>query len=317
LTQKYTNITGYKLSTAILLQLALAFVLGLISHQVSAQTVGNRKPTTETIIVESPAKVKTICIDAGHGGKDPGCHGQYSNEKDITLAIALRVESMLKAYYKNINVVQTRSTDIFWELEERGSIANAAQADVFVSIHVNSTPRKVGTSSGTETFVLGLHRTDDKENALSEKDNHDEGDSKLDRNDPLTRIKVAQYMQAFLNQSISLGSKIEQNFANQGRLSKGVKQEGWGVLAHTGMPAVLVEIGFLNNPEEEAYLNSEQGQIQVATAIFNGIKAYKEEMEKPAAAAPPTTPSNGNGNQPKQNTPSGEAETPKPTEVRR
>jgi N-acetylmuramoyl-L-alanine amidase len=259
----------------------LVFVLALISHSAYAQTQGSSKGTTEIIIIEPAAKIKTICLDAGHGGKDPGCHGQYSYEKDITLNIVMRVEAMLQAYYKKLNVVQTRSTDIFWELEERGSIANAAQADLFVSVHVNSTPKRTGTSNGTETYVLGLHRTDDKENALSEKgEMQSQGDAKLNASDPLTQIKVAQYMQAFLTQSISLGAKIESEFANQGRFSKGVKQEGWGVLAHTGMPAVLVEIGFLNNPDEEAYLNSEQGQIQVATAIFNGIKAYKEETEK-------------------------------------
>jgi N-acetylmuramoyl-L-alanine amidase len=276
------KILPYKLITCRLLLLFVVLKLGLISHPIAAQTNGRGYTNVETIIIEPAAKVRTICIDAGHGGKDPGCRGQYSHESDITLAIALRLEKMLKEYNKNLNIVQTRATDIFWTLEERGSIANAAQADLFVSVHVNSTPRKVGTSSGTETFVLGLHRTDDKENALNEKSEGSmaAGDDKINTNDPLVQIKIAQYMQAFLAQSISVGAKIEQEFAMQGRLSKGVKQEGWGVLAHTGMPAVLVEIGFLNNPEEENYLNSEQGQLEVTTAIFNGIKAYKEETER-------------------------------------
>jgi N-acetylmuramoyl-L-alanine amidase len=273
----------YKLIACRVLLLLAILHLGLISHPANAQySRNNNNSNVETIIVEPAAKVRTICLDAGHGGKDPGCRGQYSHESDITLSIVLRLEKMLKEYNKGLNIVQTRATDIFWTLEERGSIANAAQADLFVSVHVNSTPRRVGTSSGTETFVLGLHRTDDKENALSEKSEGSmaTGEDKIRTDDPLLQMKIAAYMQAFLLQSINVGAKIEQEFAMQGRVSKGVKQEGWGVLAHTGMPAVLVEIGFLNNPEEENYLNSEQGQLEVTTAIFNGIKAYKEEVER-------------------------------------
>jgi N-acetylmuramoyl-L-alanine amidase len=243
----------------------LLVFLGYLSHNAIAQN--------------AKKKVSRICIDAGHGGKDGGCHGAYSNEKDVTLAVALKVEKLIKANIKDLAVVQTRTTDIFWELEERGSIANNAKCDLFLSIHVNSTPRRVGTSSGTETWVLGLTRNDDKENAMAEKGEGFVEEGMLNTNDPMTQIIIAQYQQAFLSQSINFGAKIETAFAGQGRLSKGVKQKSLGVLANSGMPGALVEIGFLNNPDEETYLNSEAGQDEVAMAIFNGIKAYKLEVE--------------------------------------
>jgi N-acetylmuramoyl-L-alanine amidase len=239
--------------------------LGYFSHAVTAQTPSK--------------KITKICLDAGHGGKDGGCHGAFSNEKDITLAVVLKVEQLIKDSLRNVSVVQTRTTDIFWELEERGSIANTAKCDLFLSVHVNATPRRVGTSNGTETWVLGLTRNDDKENAMAEKGEGFVEEGMLNTNDPMTQIIIATYQQAFLSQSINLGAKIETEFAYQGRASKGVKQKSLGVLANSGMPGVLVEIGFLNNPEEENYLNTEAGQMEVAMAIFKGVRAYKKEVE--------------------------------------
>lgn len=245
--------------------LLMVLFLGYLSHPANAQL--------------PKKKIAKICLDAGHGGKDGGCHGAYSNEKDITLAVALKVENLIKQNMKEVGVVQTRNTDIFWELEERGSIANTNKCDLYIAIHVNATPKRLGTSAGTETWVLGLTRNDDKENAMAEKGEGFVEEGMLNVNDPMTQIIIAQYQQAFLSQSINLGAKIENEFAYQGRPSKGVKQKSLGVLANSGMPGVLVEIGFLNNPEEEAYLNSEEGQNQVALAIYNGIKNYKQEVE--------------------------------------
>jgi N-acetylmuramoyl-L-alanine amidase len=228
-------------------------------------------------------KLNKVCIDAGHGGKDPGCHGGYSSEKDITLAVTLKLRELIQKNIKDLKVVLTRDTDIFWELEERGQIANSSRADLFISIHVNSTPKKIGTSNGTETFVLGLTRDSDKKGAISDKGEFDSGEGQsqmMNDSDPMTQIIIASHVQAYLSTSIILGDKIESEFVNQGRLSKGVKQKSLGVLAHSGMPGVLIEIGFLNNPDEEAYLNSEQGILDVATAIFNGIKAFKVDYEK-------------------------------------
>jgi N-acetylmuramoyl-L-alanine amidase len=243
----------------------LSLFLGYFSHVAQAQM--------------PVKKINKICLDAGHGGKDGGCHGAYSNEKDVTLAVVLKVEKLIKDSLRNVAVVQTRTTDIFWELEERGSIANNAKCDLFISVHVNATPRRIGTSNGTETWVLGLTRNDDKENAMVEKGEGFTEEGMMNSNDPATQIIIAQYQQAFLSQSINLGAKIENEFAYQGRVSKGVKQKSLGVLANSGMPGVLVEIGFLNNPDEENYLNTEAGQMEVAMAIFKGIKAYKKEVE--------------------------------------
>ena len=228
----------------------------------------------------APAGVFPIHIGGtAHGGHDGGCHGAYSNEKDITLTVVLKVKEILAKQNRDVQVVTTRNSDVFWELEQRGQIANDAGGDLFVSVHVNSSPARVGTAMGTETFVLGFRDTD-KKNAIANSDDVYENEGVLSANDPMTQIMIAQYAQAYLSQSINLGARIETEFANQGRFSKGVKQKSLGVLAHSGMPGVLVEIGFLNNPTEEAYLNSTEGQTAVSQAIVNGILAYKQDIEK-------------------------------------
>lgn len=228
-------------------------------------------------------------LDAGHGGKDPGCHGQYSHEKDITLAVTLKVGEMLKKEYGNeLELLYTRSTDVYppsnaatqnESLVYRTEYANKGKGDLFLSIHVNSTPRRNSPVKGTLILVCGPTRVDEKEDAIGENSSN-MNDEILDPNDPTTAIIIAQYSQAFLSKSISLGDKINGEFVSQGRVSEGVRQQSLQVLASSAMPGVLIEIGYLNNVEEEYYLNSEEGQNEVATAIFNGIKKYKEELEK-------------------------------------
>jgi N-acetylmuramoyl-L-alanine amidase len=236
-------------------------------------------------------KVKKIVLDAGHGGKDPGCHGLYSFEKDITLSVTKKVGAMLdKEYKKDVSVAYTRTYDVLppdntitvgQSLIYRTDYANQEKGDLFISIHVNSTPRKNSPKKGTLVLVCGPTRVDEKEGSIGENvPNIGDKEELLDQNDPATAIIIAQYSQAFLNKSISLGEKINNQFVNQGRETEGVRQQSLQVLASTAMPGVLVEIGYLNNSEEEAYLNSEEGQNAVATAIFNGIKLYKEEIEK-------------------------------------
>jgi len=253
-------------------------------------------------------KINKIVIDAGHGGKDIGAQGAISNEKDITLAVTLKLGKILSDSMKNVQVIYTRTTDSYPSLVERHDIANQANADLFIAIHVNSTPftytkilegyktvkrhhktvkqpiyksirHHETTRSGVETYVMGLHRAGQQNEAIGEF-----GDSVtnglLNVNDPQTAIIVAQYSQAFLRKSVSLGSKIQEQFADEGRADLGVKQKGLEVLAGSAMPGVLVEIGFITNVQEEAYLNSEKGQREVAMAIYKGIKAYKAEIEK-------------------------------------
>ncbi len=255
-------------------------------------------------------KISKIVLDAGHGGRDGGARGQFSYEKDLTLAVALRVGKMIQDSMKDVKVYYTRTSDVYPSLVERHEVANRAEADLFVSIHVNATAgrteryqagtrrvkkgkryvtvpvyktvhHKETSTSGTETYVLGLHRNSQKENAIGEYgDNITEEQGMLNENDPQTAIIISQYSQAFLGRSVSLAGKIQEQFALQGRRDLGVKQKGLEVLAGSVMPGVLVEIGFINNPSEEAYLNSETGQAAVATAIFKGIQAYKWDSER-------------------------------------
>jgi N-acetylmuramoyl-L-alanine amidase len=255
-------------------------------------------------------KITKIVLDAGHGGHDVGARGQYSYEKDLALAVTLRVGKLVRDSLSGVNVLYTRTSDVYPTLVDRHEVANKSNADLFISIHVNATPgtttrtlsgyrtvkkgkkrvkvpvyktthSRVTQANGTETYVLGLHRTSQKEDAIGEYgDEVTEEPGLLNENDPQTAIIIAQYSQAFLSRSVSLGSKIQQQFASQGRSDKGVKQKGLEVLAGSAMPGVLVEIGFINNPDEEAYLNSEAGQQEVALAIYRGIKEYKMEAER-------------------------------------
>ncbi|MBL7718004.1 MAG: N-acetylmuramoyl-L-alanine amidase [Flavipsychrobacter sp.] len=255
-------------------------------------------------------KVKKIVLDAGHGGKDGGARGKISSEKDLTLDVSLLVGKMIKEYMPDVEVIYTRTTDVYPSLVQRHEIANQNGGDLFISIHVNSTAGRTqriqtGTklvkkgkkkvrvpvyktihhretsTSGTETYVLGLHRNSQKEGAIGEySEEITDETGMLNTNDPQTAIIIAQYTQAYLSRSITLGNKIQQQFYSQGRNDLGVKQKGLEVLAGSAMPGVLIEIGFINNPEEEEYLNSAAGQKEVATAIVKGIMAYKAEAEK-------------------------------------
>lgn len=243
-----------------------------------------------SIEVSAKKKIRKIVIDAGHGGKDPGCHGVYSFEKDITLAVAKQLGQMILDQYKDVKVVYTRDKDEFpggelatikQSLIYRTEVANREKGDLFISIHVNSTPKRNSPVKGTLILVCGPSRVDEKENAIgSHTENMEENEGLLDPSDPATQIIIAQYSQAYLAQSIVLGEKMNDGFVDQGRVTEGLRQQSLQVLASSAMPGVMVEIGYLNNQDEENYLNSEVGQKEVATTLFNGIKAYKEIAEK-------------------------------------
>lgn len=254
-------------------------------------------------------KIDHIVIDAGHGGKDPGAIGSYSKEKDIALAVALKVRDILQKDAPQIKTTLTRDSDFFIELKGRHAIANNAKADLFISIHINSTAgtttrvsagtRKVKKgkkwvtepvyktihnrstqTSGTETYVLGLSRSDQKEKAIGEfGETISDEPGLMDVNDPTTAIIIAQYSQAFRSRSVTLGSKIQSNFVKVGRNSLGVKEKSLEVLAGSVMPGVLVELGFINNVEEEQYMNSIEGQAALANAIAQAIIEMKKETE--------------------------------------
>ena len=255
-------------------------------------------------------KISKIVLDAGHGGKDIGARGAISAEKDITLAVTLKLGKILSDSMASVQVIYTRTTDDYPTLPQRHEIANKANADLFIAVHVNSTPfthTKVlegyktikrhhktvkqpiyhyiqhheTTRKGVETYVLALHRNYQKEKSIGEySENVTEEPGLLNPSDPQTAIIIAQYSQSFLSRSVSLGTKIQEAFGREGRPDLGVKQLPLEVLAGSAMPGVLVEIGFITNIQEEAYLNSENGQREVAMAIYKGIKAYKSDTEK-------------------------------------
>lgn len=226
--------------------------------------------------------IKTVVIDAGHGGKDPGCHGAHAYEKHVCLSMALMLGEMIKKDYPSINVVYTRDKDVFVELDERAKIANRNNADLFICIHANAAS---ASAYGTETYVLGLHRTESQQK-IAERENatiylEDDGGEKYKDFDLSPDAIIARQIQlsVFLDQSISFAGKLQDEFKSIGRYDRGVKQAGFLVLYKTTMPSVLIETGFLTNPKEEAFLSSKESQEKMATAMFTAFKKYKNELE--------------------------------------
>lgn len=237
-------------------------------------------------------RIKTVVLDPGHGGKDPGCSGATSREKHLALGIAKELSMQLQTAYPDLRVIMTRDRDEFIPLNTRANIANSNDADLFISIHCNYIRRYTGTK-GTETYVLGLHRAEDnlnvakRENAsiLYEEDYEKTYDG-FDPDSDEGHIILSMYQSAFLEQSILFGSLVEHKFATAAkRKSRGVKQAGFLVLRETTMPSVLVETGFLSNRAEEAYLKSRSGQRQIANSIFDAFKIYKNTVEGGEAPA--------------------------------
>lgn len=235
------------------------------------------------VFFTSSAQERIVVIDAGHGGKDPGTLGQNSKEKDIALSIALKVGNYLSNNTEKIKVIYTRKTDTFIPLYQRARIANRAKADLFISIHVNWIANK--SIVGTETYVMELHKSDKNleivktENSviLYEK-NYKNQYFGFEPDSPETYIVLSLYQNAFIDMSLNLAEKIQQQFsekANRGSL--GVKQAPFLVLWQTTMPSVLTEVGFISNKEEEIYLNTQYGQDLIASAIYRAIKDYFNE----------------------------------------
>ena len=244
-----------------------------------------------TIWAQKSGKITTVVIDAGHGGKDPGAIGKHSKEKDIVLKIALKTGQYIEEYLKDVKVIYTRKTDRFVELYKRAEIANKNNADVFISIHCNAIHS--GGTYGSETYIMGLHKENANLNvAMMEnasillEENEDDYYEGFDVNTPESYITLALKKDNFMEQSLIIADNVQKQFKNRvGRKDRGVKQAGFLVLWRTTMPGVLIELGFLSNPTEERFLNSEEGQVYMASAIYRAFKEYKLAYEKENAVA--------------------------------
>ena len=231
-------------------------------------------------------KIKTVVIDAGHGGKDPGAVCKLGYEKDIALSISLKLGKYIEENFKDVKVIYTRDNDVFVELYKRAKIANTNKADLFICIHANAngSPKPYGS----ETYVMGLSKTSSnlavakRENAVILKE--DDYQAQYDGFDPNSvegNIIFSLYQNMFLSQSLDFSGKVQTQFRERvGRHDRGVKQENFLVLWKTTMPSVLIEVGFISNPEEAKFLFSEQGQDYMASAIYRAFRDYKKSYEK-------------------------------------
>jgi len=236
---------------------------------------------------DTEVSIDVIVLDAGHGGKDVGTRGRISKEKDVVLDITMRLAQKIKLAMPEVKIILTRGSDKFVELNERSNIANRRKADLFISIHCNSLPKNKKSPSGTETFVMGLHKSEEnldvakRENAsILLEQNYEERYKGFNPNSPLAYIMLANRQNAYIASSLNFAGKIERQFQKYAdRNSRGVKQAGFMVLWQTAMPSVLVEAGFLSHAQEEKYLNSDEGQDEIAESIFRAFKQYKQEVE--------------------------------------
>ncbi len=241
-----------------------------------------------TLFSQKGTRIKTVVIDAGHGGKDPGALGKHSKEKDIALSVALKTGKYIEDNFPDVKVIYTRKTDKFVDLYRRGEIANDANADLFISIHCNANPSS--KIYGSETYVLGIEEHREQKNmkvammenaAILLEDNADEKYGDFDPTSPESLISLTLLQNENLDQSLNIAGKIQRQFSERvGRKDRSVYQAGFLVLWKTSMPSVLVELGYLTNSKEEAFLISKQGQVYMASAIYRAFKEYKLEFEK-------------------------------------
>lgn len=230
----------------------------------------------------------TVVIDAGHGGRDPGAVGSSSREKDIVLAVALKLGNMIEQNHPDVNVLYTRKRDVFVPLNQRAEIANKAHANLFISIHCNALDRRRASPQGVETFVLGLHRSKDnldvakaENSVIMYEEDYSVKYEGFDPNEPESYIIFEFMANEFLDQSVQFASLVQSQLVNNSkRVNRNVRQAGFLVLREVAMPSVLVELGYISNKQEEAYLKSNTGQNSLASSIYNGFRDYKREYDK-------------------------------------
>ncbi|HAG17049.1 MAG TPA: N-acetylmuramoyl-L-alanine amidase [Bacteroidales bacterium] len=234
---------------------------------------------------QSQNLVNKIVIDAGHGGKDPGAVGKSSKEKDIVLAVALKTGKLIEANLEKTEVIYTRKSDVFIPLNTRATIANTSKADLFVSIHCNSNTNSL--PKGSETYVMGMHKSEDnlqvamlENSAILLEDDYKVNYEGFDPSSTENHIIFNFFQNSFQTQNIEIATAVQSELKQKTILgNRGVKQAGFWVLYKTAMPGILIELGFLSNAEEEAYLKTESGQEQMANAIFSAIQAYKNKHD--------------------------------------
>lgn len=251
-------------------------------------------------------KIKTIVIDAGHGGPKSGAAGGYSLEKNVALQVALKLGKKMEEELPGIKIIQTRKTDVDVDWYRRAEIANEAKADLFISIHCNSMPdkkvltgyktikgKKVAqyksvrntTTRGTETFVGAYRRINEMDAGLREneeiiKDKDYKKEGAYDPTDPEELIMLSLYKSLYRTKSLVLAKLVQNNYTELNkRVNRGVKEQGLLILQRAAMPSILTEIGFISNPDEEDYMNSADGQEEIITAILKAVKQYKKEIE--------------------------------------
>ena len=227
----------------------------------------------------------TVVIDAGHGGKDPGAMAHGYKEKDIALAVALKTGSKIKADHPNVRVLYTRDRDVFVGLQARSDFANRHKASLFISIHLNSSPS--GSAYGTETYVIGMNKQSNNLNVAMRENKAMllESDYKttykgFDPTNAESYIIFDLMQEAYINRSIDIAKFVERQYKNNGRTSRGVRQEGLWVLSQSAMPSILTEIGFISNANDAAYLGSESGQEEVAGAISRAFTMFYDSKSK-------------------------------------
>jgi len=251
-------------------------------------------------------------LDAGHGGKDGQTRGIYSAEKDVALKTVLRLGKLIEEKLPQVKVLYTRTDDTFVPLYERIGMANQASADLFISVHCNDMPliphryiasytkNKAGkrvpvyktryskstSTKGTETFVSGMGRVNEQDDAIKREnaaifleDNYKENYDGFNPDDPESAIILSLMKNAYRTQSLKLAKMIQDQYVAVGRINRGVQEKSLAVLARAGMPALLTEIGFISNPGEEDYMNSEDGQSEITNCLLKAIIAYKESVE--------------------------------------
>ncbi|MBS1527284.1 MAG: N-acetylmuramoyl-L-alanine amidase [Bacteroidetes bacterium] len=278
-------------------------------------------PKTDTVPAnDNGFKIRTIIVDPGHGGYhpagapgnfSPGARGSYSLERNVTLAVALKLQDAIEKELNGVKVVLTRTTDDDVAWQRRAQIANENKGDLFISLHCNSLADRrvrevVGhkhhkpvyrsievpdrSGKGVLMLVYGTWRTKEESKAITQTriEGGDEGgDSEMntavDPNDPEAVILMNEYLRRYRTQSLRLANLINNEFVEtDGRPSEGIREQGVLVLCHSAMPAVLVEMGYINNPDDEAYLNSEKGQDEIVETIVRALKNYKDEVEQVA-----------------------------------